>query len=638
MNAPDRLSDWSVANQRLLVAEFTRLRALLGDGDAEAAAREAAALREGMSSPPAIDTLAQVFQLSDFERDVLLLVAGVEMDARVAAMCARCSGQLQRPWASFGLALAALPEAHWSALAPLEPLRRWCLVDVDEAGGLAAGRLHLDERVLHFIGGLNYLDHRLQALFDPVASPGPMSAAHSQIALRAAEQLRAARGRLRVLLCGDDAAGQEDIAAAIAAQFGLNLYRLRAADVPAAAGEQAALAALWTRESVLLGACLLVTYGEIDADAALSRWLARIDGLAVVAGRELPGLQADALRFSVDRPGTPERRELWQNALGARAEALAPALDGLASQYRLGARRIFEIASRVAGDDVLTDIAVLHLASRGDVAPMPGLAQRIDSRVTWDDLVLPDSQREALRQIAVHTRHRLTVHYDWGFAGKSARGLGIAALFWGDSGTGKTLAAEVLAHELDLALYRIDLSAVVSKYIGETEKNLRRVFDAAEDAGAILLFDEADALFGKRSEVKDSHDRYANIEVSYLLQRMEAYSGLAILTTNHKTALDPAFQRRLRFVVHFPFPDQTQRAAIWRAAFPPGAPLDGIDYAKLARLNVAGGTIRNIALSAAFLAAEANLPLGMGQLLRSVHFEAAKRDSPHSDAETRGWI
>jgi SpoVK/Ycf46/Vps4 family AAA+-type ATPase len=238
----------------------------------------------------------------------------------------------------------------------------------------------------------------------------------------------------------------------------------------------------------------------------------------------------------------------------------------------------------------------------------------------------------------VHTRHRLTVHYDWGFAGKSARGLGIAALFWGDSGTGKTLAAEVLAHELDLALYRIDLSAVVSKYIGETEKNLRRVFDAAEDAGAILLFDEADALFGKRSEVKDSHDRYANIEVSYLLQRMEAYSGLAILTTNHKTALDPAFQRRLRFVVHFPFPDQAQRAAIWRTAFPPGAPLDRIDYDKLARLNVAGGTIRNIALSAAFFAAEANLPLGMGQLLRSVHFEAAKRDTPLSDAETRGWI
>ncbi len=321
-----------------------------------------------------------------------------------------------------------------------------------------------------------------------------------------------------------------------------------------------------------------------------------------------------------------------------RSEALAPALDALASQYRLGARRIAEIAGCAGGNDPEQDIAALHHACRGEAAAMPGLAQRIDARASWDDLVLPEAQRLALQQIGVHARHRLTVHHDWGFAGKSARGLGIATLFWGDSGTGKTLAAEVLANELGLALYRIDLSAVVSKYIGETEKNLRKVFDAAEDAGAILLFDEADALFGKRSEVKDSHDRYANIEVSYLLQRMESYSGLAILTTNHKASLDSAFQRRLRFVVHFPFPDQAQREGIWRAVFPADAPLDGIDYAKLARLNVTGGTIRNIALSAAYLAADAGTPLGMSQLLHGAHLEAAKRDKPYSDAETRGWV
>ena len=199
----------------------------------------------------------------------------------------------------------------------------------------------------------------------------------------------------------------------------------------------------------------------------------------------------------------------------------------------------------------------------------------------------------------------------WGFAAKGARGLGISALFAGESGTGKTMAAEVLANELHLDLYRIDLAAVVSKYIGETEKNLKRVFDAAEDSGAILLFDEADALFGKRSEVKDSHDRYANIEVSYLLQRMEAYRGLAILTTNLKNALDTAFLRRLRFVVQFPFPDARQRELIWRGIFPAATPLDGVDCAKLARLNVAGGNIRNIAMNAAFLAAEAGSPVAM---------------------------
>jgi SpoVK/Ycf46/Vps4 family AAA+-type ATPase len=178
----------------------------------------------------------------------------------------------------------------------------------------------------------------------------------------------------------------------------------------------------------------------------------------------------------------------------------------------------------------------------------------------------------------------------------------------------------------------------VNKYIGETEKNLRRVFDAAEDIGAILLFDEADALFGKRSEVKDSHDRYANIEVSYLLQRMEAYRGLAILTTNHKAALDSAFSRRLRFVVQFPFPDTAQREAIWRSVFPAKAPVGPLDIGKLARLNATGGSIRNIALTAAYLAAEADTPLTMGLLLQATRLEAAKRDKPFADAETRGWV
>jgi SpoVK/Ycf46/Vps4 family AAA+-type ATPase len=196
----------------------------------------------------------------------------------------------------------------------------------------------------------------------------------------------------------------------------------------------------------------------------------------------------------------------------------------------------------------------------------------------------------------------------------------------------------VLASELHLDLYRIDLASTVSKYIGETEKNLRRVFDAAEDSGTILLFDEADALFGKRSEVKDSHDRYANIEVSYLLQRMEAYRGLAILTTNLKSALDPAFQRRLRFVVEFPFPDLEQREQIWRGIFPAATPLDRIDHAMLARLNVAGGHIRNIAMNAAFLAAEAGSAVAMPHLLQAARSEAAKRERALSDTETRGWV
>jgi SpoVK/Ycf46/Vps4 family AAA+-type ATPase len=269
---------------------------------------------------------------------------------------------------------------------------------------------------------------------------------------------------------------------------------------------------------------------------------------------------------------------------------------------------------------------------------LDGLAQRIDPAATWNDLVLPDAQVTTLREIATQVKHRAAVYDNWGFARKCSRGLGISVLFAGESGTGKTMAAEVLASELQLELYRIDLAATVSKYIGETEKNLARLFDAAEDSGVILLFDEADALFGKRGDVRDGRDRYANIEISYLLQRMETYRGLAILTTNQRGALDTAFARRIRFVVPFSFPDQPQRERIWRGVFPAATPLDGVDYGKLARLGISGGSIRNIALGAAFLAAEAGQPIGMTHLLWAARNEGTKRDRPFSDAEIRGWV
>jgi SpoVK/Ycf46/Vps4 family AAA+-type ATPase len=269
---------------------------------------------------------------------------------------------------------------------------------------------------------------------------------------------------------------------------------------------------------------------------------------------------------------------------------------------------------------------------------LEALAQRIVPVAAWEDLVLPAMQTQILRDIAIHVRNRAKVYGQWGFERKLSMGKGISVLFSGASGTGKTLAAEVLANELGLDLYRIDLSSVVSKYIGETEKNLKRVFDAAERGGCLLLFDEADALFGKRSEVKDSHDRYANIEVSYLLQRMEAYRGLAILTTNMKKSLDPAFLRRIRFSVNFPFPDAGQRARIWMRIFPPQAPKGRLDVEKLSRLNVAGGNIKNIALYSAFLAAEESQPIAMIHLLHAARVEYAKLEKPLTETEIGGWI
>jgi len=355
--------------------------------------------------------------------------------------------------------------------------------------------------------------------------------------------------------------------------------------------------------------------------------------------------QRASVAFDIRHPLAREQRDCWYAALKLTPDADgAPSpIDAVCAQFDLPDALIRSIAAealaiaRSAADDGAATAALWELCRARLRARLDTLAQRIETRHSWDDLVLPGSEIGILQTIVAQLRQRTTVYDRWGFAAKSTRGLGISALFAGPSGTGKTMAAEVLANQLRLDLYRIDLSSVMSKYIGETEKNLRRVFDAAEESGAILLFDEADAMFGKRSEVKDSHDRYANIEVSYLLQRMEAYRGLAILTTNMRSALDPAFLRRLRFVVQFPFPDAPEREAIWRRAFPPAAPTQGLDPARLAQLRIAGGNIRNIAMSAAFLAADAAEPVRMSHVLAAARHEYAKLERPLTAAESEGW-
>lgn len=277
---------------------------------------------------------------------------------------------------------------------------------------------------------------------------------------------------------------------------------------------------------------------------------------------------------------------------------------------------------------------------------LDGLAQRIEPQARWDDLVLPAAQLAQLRQLAQCRRLGAQVLDNWGFRAKSARGLALTALFSGPSGTGKTMAAEILARELcdevgdsgALALYRVDLAAMVSKYIGETQKNIGRIFDAAEDSGAVLLFDEGEALFARRSpEVKDSHDRHANSETSYLLQRLETYSGIAIVTTNLRAAVDDAFLRRFRAVIDFPFPDAAQRALIWQAVLPPALPREGIDFDALARLTVSGGFIRAIALTAAWLAAADGAVLRMAHLERAARQEYMKLGKPLSESELRGF-
>ncbi|WGJ89707.1 ATP-binding protein [Achromobacter mucicolens] len=638
---------WTEANQQLLAAEFTRLRTRLrkpGSRPPRHGAQQLAQARAAMDGDAAIDQLTAIFGLSAFERDLLLLCAGIEMDAVLADLCAHANGRSggQRH-ASFALALAELEGAHWSALSPQRPLRRWRLLDVDDTADLSTARLRIDERVLHYLAGLNEPDARLRPLLRP-ALPLPHAApAHAEASEQIAAQVAAAQGTpLPVfVLEGDDAGAHEDVAARAAHAAGLACLALAAEDVPADAAERNAMLTLWQREAVLLGAGLYVDATD-GLPPAARHLVEQAGGLCLVGVREPVALRAASRHYPVTRPQEADRRTLWRQALGPQAAARAgQAVDHAASQFGLDSRTL-QLTAAALAPALLADgadpAAVLWQGcAQASRRRLDGLAQRLTPAAGWNDLVLPEPQLAVLRQIAAHLRQRYRVHQDWGFAAAQSRGLGLATLFTGESGTGKTMAAEALARETGLDLYRIDLSAVVSKYIGETEKNLRRLFEAAEDGGAILLFDEADALFGKRSEVKDSHDRYANIEISYLLQRMESYRGLAVLTTNLKSNLDSAFLRRLRFVVQFPFPDQDLRARIWRGVFPTATPTRDLDPRQLARLNLTGGSIRNVALNAAFLAADAGSDVTMAHVLQAAHAEAAKRERPLADAETRGW-
>jgi len=642
MEATESQTSWPEANQAYLVAEFARLKILLSAGAAPQKQTAPEGRPIAMEPPPAINWLSDLFGLSQFERDVLLVCAGVEMDSKLAALCGEAQGDPLRAYATFGLALAVLPDPHWSALIPSRPLRRLQMVEVGAGHGLTTAPLRIDERILHYLAGVNVLDPRLQSLLQPALSPPEVANDHQLVAGRMVRIIETFSDRSPLLhLCGDDPHGQEDTAALAARVIGRHLFVLRAEDIPAVGPDLDRLGLFWEREALLLSGALLIQCDSAGITHSSRRLAEILGGIVFLATRESVRLNRLLFRFDIDKPQPAEQKRLWQKALGQSAVKLNGTLDVLSQQFMLSARTIFSTGSLFNSDQGSDQPHDLWNACRALGRPkLDDLAQRIVPAAGWDDLVLPEIQKQTLRQISSQVRHRMKVYETWGFSAKGRRGLGVSALFTGESGTGKTMAAEVLASELNLDLYRIDLSAVVSKYIGETEKNLKQVFDAAEESGVLLLFDEADALFGKRSEVKDSHDRYANIEVSYLLQRMDAYQGLSILTTNLKSSMDRAFKRRLRFTVNFPFPDATQREEIWSRVFPAQTPIESLDPKKLSQLNVAGGNIRNIALNAAFLAAgDGNGErLEMKHLLEAARLESEKIERAISAAEIRGWL
>jgi hypothetical protein len=669
---------WAESNTRQLAAALAALRQRLerygqrrsapsGEGEIPAveqsqppAQGEIPAAKESQPPEPfpsALAILGEGLCLSRFEQDILLLCAAMELDTRIAGLCARAQDDPNKPFPTFALALALFEEPSWDAMSPERPLRYWRLLEINQSGSqpLTSSPLRADERIVNYLKGLNYLDDRVSAFLAPIeidptsAEVASTQNAAAEIILRHWQRAKSAGPVPIVQLVGPDPISKQLVAHQAAQRLVRILCRLPIEVLPAATQDFETFTRLWQRESRLLPLAFYLDAEEADAAAAarsgvLNRFLARTDGFCFLAVREplsYPGRSHIVLE--VGKPAAPEQQAAWAKELGPAAPE-SPAL--LASQYNLNLPTLRQLArlARLESESASEPLPekVWDICRQSERPRLDALAQRLEPKMTWNDLVLPRAEMALLREIAAQVRQRNRVYDDWGFSRKMNRGFGISALFAGDSGCGKTMAAEVIANELRLDLYRIDLSAVVNKYIGETEKNLRRLFDTAEEGGSILFFDEADALFGKRSEVKDSHDRYANIEINYLLQRLESYRGLAILATNMKSALDSAFLRRLRFVVNFPFPGLADRRRLWEKVFLQQdaalelavPPLAVLDYDRLARLNLTGGHIHNVALNACFMAA--NSPpsiVTMPLVLEAARAEFMKLDRPINEME-----
>lgn len=610
------------AQRDLVVAELDIVRALVTGADPQPARDRLAALRETVLGASALDEIETGFGLSSFERQTLLLACGPELVGDVARELLEHTGQARL---CFGTALSTLPGAHWDALTHQAPLRHWGMVRLADPDALLSSPLVPDERIVHHLVGIAALDERLSALSQPVEAPPWLPPTLGAVAGEVVSRW-AASGP--VVLRGPQPATTRVVAAVACAAVGLTPRLLGAADLAATTSDLVVLLRHLVRETVLARVAWLVDLDDLhDARVSvtgLGRALTTCDAPVVLLASTGPG------GASIDGMGLPVL-EVPRLGVGDRRRALVSALDRVGAtvpeQEVAAAAGAFDLSVadvEVVAAEVTQGRRLWSACRRRPRADVGNLARVRIPRAGWDDLVLPEPQLEQLRALVAAVRHRWTVLEDWGFAARTSRGLGTAALFAGASGTGKTFAAEVIAHELELDLVHVDLSQVVDKYLGETEKRLSRLFDAAENGGMVLLFDEADALFGKRSEVKDSHDRYANVEVGYLLQRLESFSGLAVLTTNARSALDQAFTRRLSAIVTFPYPDRPARLRMWSQALPVALPHADLDLPRLSEADLSGGGIASAALQAAYLAADDGRELTMEQLTRAVRWELAK--------------
>jgi DNA polymerase III delta prime subunit len=597
-----------------------------------------------------LQELARLFGLEDFDLSVVLLCLAPEIDRKYEKLYAYLQNDVMRKWPTLDLALdlncSSLDErlSCRERLLPGMPLLFHQLIVFSHETGdgqasLLSRPLRLDDRIAAHLLGADVMDDAI-AGFTQVTVP-----LATMDDLVVPEELKSRLLNLRdtdeslCLFAGPRGSGRKLAAEVLCSMSGRNLLVANIPKALAAGIVTPRIAGKLTREAALRNACLYLDGAEaLLPDDKLQSRLALLDAIEKGAG---PAIIATTQEWS-EALGDPRepistipfptpdhnlRLALWWR--------YAPELDrtetsALAAKFQFTGGRIRSAAAqarRLSGRAGVISLDDLYQACRAQsTSRLTSTARRVTPMYNWEDICLPPEGLAHLREICAHLHYKRQVFGEWRFDHKMSLGKGVSALFVGAPGTGKTMAAEVIAQELKLDLYKVDLSCVVSKYIGETEKNLGRVFDEADRSNGILFFDEADALFGRRSEVKDSHDRYANIEVDYLLQRMEEYQGIVILASNFQRNIDEAFRRRLRFLVEFPIPDEKQRARIWATVFPREAPLhEDIDFGFLAhKFKLTGGSIRNIALSSAFMAVQDEEPVRMHHLIRATRRELRK--------------
>jgi ATPase family associated with various cellular activities (AAA) len=593
--------------------------------------------------------LCKTFDLSTVEKNSLLLCLGMELIPDFDTLCAHAQENSKKDYPTFNLLCSLYPDAdYYQLLSSESALYQHHLIEITASSSLTRSPLQLDPHILSYLLGHSGLDPRLNAYIAAVPQPQALVSlppSYQVIVNQIVHNLTIAI-ETPVQLCGLDAQSKRQLILAACDQLGYPVYRLTAALIPHLPADFHQMRQRWMRQAKLEPCILLLDGDNLNAsdlarDSLTLQFIEHNTTPLIISSKDR--LSASRLITAIELPKLtqPEQRDLWNHHLGEITSTLNGDIDSLVTHFSLDPQTIETICrqtltqtdAQASSDPKPLGDTLWNLCRTQSRISLDGLTKRIEPRATWDDLLLPEATTSLLRQIVAHSRERATVYQQWKMSGHTTRGQGLAVVFYGVSGTGKTTAAEIIANELNLDLYRIDLSQVVDKYVGETEKKLELTFAAAERSGAVLLFDEADSIFGKRSDVKEARDRYANLEVSYLLQRIEEYSGLAILTTNLINAMDNAFKRRLRFMVQFKEPDAAQRQELWQRVFPDSVPKLGLNYQALGQLGVSGAIIRAIAEGAAFLAANEKEPVMMRHLKEAAFVELVKMGLPTQIAQ-----